>query len=436
MVGYAKNHTGDTYRLYNVNSKSIFESRDVIWADWKRIDPNENRSVFDQEPELKKAPSMGIDDQETPQTEIPIPSMASPNLIPLDNSDNIIEAGGVEVEARRTTPSVTFDASTISVPKSKSTRLQRELRKLDTQYNPIVARPAMINDDEVEQQEEKDNETETESASYIYEATLTSDFGAPKSWAEAKQTQEVEKWKEAYKSEIQNFRKRRAWKSVSRSHVAQLGKKIIGSKWVFKKKQEQDGTTQFKARVVTKGYMQNPGVDYTESFSPVACDTSVRSIFTITLNNIEKEWTCEVIDIEAAFLEGDIEEPVFVEWPEGMAELGFISTKEAAQNCIELKKSMYGNVDSALRFYRTYAQHLINEMHMVRSLTDPCVFYKRDSGGRTLVIAACHVDDTIISGTPDEIEKFKEGVKKRFGITELGRLRKHLGIWYSWEIDD
>ena len=438
MVGYAKNHTGDTYRLYNANTKAVFESRDIIWADWKRIDPKANMSIFDTEPDLKEMP-LGIDDQELPYpTEIPIPSTQTPHYIPPENDADIVEAGGVE--SGRTATRVTFDASTISAPKNKPTKLERELRKLDTVYNPIATKATIIDDEEEEEEVEKEevehDENNNESLHYVYEATLTSDFGSPKTWKETKQTREAEKWKEACKSEIQNFRKRQAWKSVSRERAASLGKKIIGSKWVFKKKQEQNGTTRFKARVVTKGYMQNPGVDYTESFSPVASDTSVRAIFAITIANIDKEWTCEVIDIEAAFLEGDIDEPIFVEWPDGITELGFVSEKDAEANCIELKKSMYGNVDSALRFYRTYAEHLIEKMGMTRSLTDPCVFYMKDDEEKTLIIAACHVDDTIISGTPQEIAKFKEGVKKRFGITELGRLRKHLGIWYSWEIDN
>ena len=70
----------------------------------------------------------------------------------------------------------------------------------------------------------------------------------------------------------------------------------------------------------------------------------------LTLWKQNVEWTCESIDIEAAFLEGGIEEPTFMEWPPGMTHLGQIDSDTRRDKCIRLRKSIYGNVDSALRF--------------------------------------------------------------------------------------
>ena len=127
-----------------------------------------------------------------------------------------------------------------------------------------------------------------------------------------------------------------------------MGKNIIGSKWVFKRKIEIDGTTRYKSRIVSKGYMQIPGIDYTERYSPVASDTTTRIIIMFALWNHKKGWICETIDIEAAFLEGNIEEPTFMEWPPGCVKLDFISAKDRKEKCIRLWKSIYGNVDAAL----------------------------------------------------------------------------------------
>ena len=130
------------------------------------------------------------------------------------------------------------------------------------------------------------------------------------------------------------------------------------TKWVLKKKKQTDRSICFKMRCVSKGYQQIPGIDFTESFASVANDTSIQIGIGVAL--IQKEWTIEVIDIEAAFLEGEITEPTFIHFLEGMEQFGFIQEGKRDQYCIELKKSMYGNVDAALKFFQTYSTHLIN----------------------------------------------------------------------------
>ena len=136
----------------------------------------------------------------------------------------------------------------------------------------------------------------------------------------------------------------------------------LETKGVFKKKIELDGSIRYKSRIVSKGYMQIPGVDYTERYFPVASDTTTRVLTMFALLNHEKDWICKTIDIEAAFLEGDIEEPTFMEWSPGMKELGQINKKFRKNNCIRSRKSIHGNVDSALRFYRTYAKYLCEDI--------------------------------------------------------------------------
>jgi hypothetical protein len=206
------------------------------------------------------------------------------------------------------------------------------------------------------------------------------------------------------------------------------------TKWMFTKKDEHDGSIRYKSRCCSKGYEAVPGKDYKESFSPVASDTSIRIGFCIYLWN--DDFVAEMIDISAAFLEGTIRVETYIEWPEGMKEMGFASQDDIDKYCIQLLKSMYGNVDAAIRFFKTYKKHLTEEMGMTQSLTDPCVFYKRNKAGRTVLIAICFVDDTLLFGLKEEIEWFKTGVKTRFGYTDLGELRKHLGVWYETKHDE
>jgi hypothetical protein len=194
---------------------------------------------------------------------------------------------------------------------------------------------------------------------------------------------------------------------------------------------------RYKSRVVLLGYMQVPGVDYTESFSPVATDTTVRSTISLTLYREEEGWTIDMIDIEAAFLNADLENdnPVYAEWPEGMVELGFITEEERQKYCIKLNKAMYGGVDVPRLFMKTLKAHLVNKMKMVQSKVDPCLYFWRVNG-ETQVIAVVHVDDVAVAGKPEMIKRFKEGLTKRFNITDTGRLKKHLGIDYDWRKDE
>ena len=136
------------------------------------------------------------------------------------------------------------------------------------------------------------------------------------------------KWVPSAKEEINNFLSREAWKKFPRE--ALKSRKPIPVKWIFKIKIEQDGTLRFKSRIVLKGYVMIPGVDYTEFFSPVATDTTVRTVIATAIYRQGEGWTIEMIDIEAAFLnaELDSDRPIFAEWPEGMVELGFILEEE------------------------------------------------------------------------------------------------------------
>ena len=83
---------------------------------------------------------------------------------------------------------------------------------------------------------------------------------------------------------------------------------------------------------------------------------------------------------------------------------------------------MYENVDAAFRFFKAYKRHLMIKMKMTHSLADPCVFYMRDKSGRTVLIAICFVDNTLLFGLKEETEWYKDGVRNRFEYKDLGEL--------------
>jgi hypothetical protein len=259
--------------------------------------------------------------------------------------------------------------------------------------------------------------------------------------AEALAGPECEQWKNAMGSEAMNFISRKGWKKVKKLLPKALKRKIMKAKTIFKKKIEPDGTIKYKVRYVSKGFLMKKGIDYELSFSPVAKETSTHVVIGIYLYRADdkdhtRRFYMELIDIEAAFLEGEAKIRNFLEFPDGLLQLGFITEEEARTHCIEQLKSMYGNVDAALIFFETYRKYMEEIIGMIQSQVDPCVFYKRDKSGETILIAVTHVDDTLLCGTKSAIEDFKIAIKQRFGFTEQKGFIKHLGVWYKERRDE
>jgi len=217
------------------------------------------------------------------------------------------------------------------------------------------------------------------------------------------------------------------WKKISRDEVKKLGHRLVQTKWVFCKKVEADGKIRAKSRIVSKGFMQIPGVDYLESFSPVARDCSVRIAFGLALH---LGWNIDMIDVEAAFLNGELKTRMFLEWPEGLVELGFLTDEEARTTCIDLQKSMYGNVDAALLWQETIRKFFL-KIGLKQSCADPCIYYKR-VGDNMCLLVVVYVDDMLFAGPTSEIAWCKEQLSSEYKINDLGSLKKHLGIHYHW----
>jgi hypothetical protein len=196
---------------------------------------------------------------------------------------------------------------------------------------------------------------------------------------------------------------------------------------MFTKKDEHNGILCYKARCCSKGCKAVPRKDCNESFSPVASNTLIRIGFCIYLTY--DDFVVEMVDITAAFLEGTIWVPTFIEWPDRMQDLGFASQDDINNHCIQLLKLMCGNVDAAIRFSKTYKKHLSEEMDMIQTLADPCLLYKRNKAGRTILVAICFVDDMLLFGFKIEIDWYKQGINTRYDYKDLGGLCKHLGVW-------
>ena len=147
----------------------------------------------------------------------------------------------------------------------------------------------------------------------ILHACIQFDPGEPTSWKEALYGPECDWWFKLTISEFNNFLSRKAWEFVDRKSIYEQGQKIISTKLVFKKKDKINGSIRFKTRDVTLEYMMIPGVDFTERFSPVATDESLQIQITLTLYYYSDGLRSMSCDIEAAFLESNMEVETFIE---------------------------------------------------------------------------------------------------------------------------
>ena len=131
------------------------------------------------------------------------------------------------------------------------------------------------------------------------------------------------------------------------------GKDIIGVKWVYKTKLNPDGTIQkHKARLVAKGYSQQPGIDYNETFAPVARLDTIRALIALAA---QKGWNIYQLDVKSAFLNGVLEEEIYVEQPQG-----FIN-KGNEGKVLRLKKALYGLKQAPQAWYGKIDQYFIDQ---------------------------------------------------------------------------
>ncbi|GAU31769.1 hypothetical protein TSUD_22150 [Trifolium subterraneum] len=232
----------------------------------------------------------------------------------------------------------------------------------------------------------------------------------PKSYLEACK---FECWQKAMDDELEALTKTGTWVIVDLpSHI-----KPIGSKWVYKVKYKADGTIErYKVRLVAKGYNQVEGLDFFDTFSPVAKLTTVRLLLAIASI---KGWFLHQLDVNNAFLHGELQEDVYMAIPEG------VTTLKQNQVC-KLQKSLYGLKQASRKWYEKLTSLLISEGYS-QSTADYSLFTIHNASHFTALLI--YVDDIILAGTDlNEITRIKEILDTHFKIKDLGVLKYFLGL--------
>ncbi|KAF6203143.1 hypothetical protein GE061_003559 [Apolygus lucorum] len=139
----------------------------------------------------------------------------------------------------------------------------------------------------------------------------SNEMDEPENYKEVLESSEKEKWIDAMKDEMNSMKKNKVWELIDRPRDGH----VVKNKWLFKKKTGVDGkVTKFKARLVAKGFSQQFGIDYQETFAPVVRNSTIRLLMALAT---EKNLDIFHMDINTAFLYGELNETVFMEQPEG-----------------------------------------------------------------------------------------------------------------------
>lgn len=212
------------------------------------------------------------------------------------------------------------------------------------------------------------------------ESSFAAESLEPLTFEQAMQCDESKYWIEAINDEFKSLIENNTWSLVE----LPAGRKAIDNKWVFKIKYQADGSIQrYNARLVVRGFSQRHGLDYKETFSPVAKFSSIRSI--IAVATAEKMFFRQ-FDVKTAFLNGELEEEIYMKQP-----IGF---DDNSGKVCRLKRSLYG-LKQASRVWNKRFTEFLRSFGLEMSEADPCVFIGKNNGKN--IYLAIYIDDGMIA---------------------------------------
>ena len=459
FVGYAEDHSGDTYRMMNVNTKKIIMSRDVRWL-------NKMYGKWAKQYETKLDPDDIIPDD-----------VISSEVKEVEDDENELKEVNVNETGREEQKEASEDQPKES---SSNARLIRELARLGTWYNPDANRiiEEQRNLEESKEQEERINAAfddlrlDNDLAFVMKEMMLAEEevddekpkvFMVPESVSDSvlmklldqamdesnwkigeeyrmqellknvvmrlrerkptnfqeawnhKNDEMKKRWRDAIRKEFRDMTRRGVWKNYKKKDIP-AGRQCIKNKWVFECKR----SGVFRARLVACGYSQIPGVDFTESYAPVINDVTWRILLAIM---ILQKLKGKIIDVETAFLYGELEEEIYMESPEGLG--------HGEDDCVKLERSIYGLVQSARQYFSKFTKSL-RKIGFTGGNADPCLMTRKNKDG--VVYIAIYVDDCLLVGDDKAIESAIADIKKiGFVLKEESELDDYLSCQIKFD---
>ena len=349
FIGYGGDEFG--YKFWNDQTKKVIRSRDVIF----------NERVMYKDKDALQSSGVTLGD----------PMYVDPDDIP---DKSIVQQANESPQLEEQTPQSSTQQIDPPQSPSPSPILRRSSR-------PLVPNRKYMN--------------------YL----LLTDAGEPECYDEACQVEDASKWEFAMKEEMKSLISNKTWELAE----LPVGKKALHNKWVYRVKEEHDGSKRYKARLVAKGFQQKEGIDYTDIFSPVVKLTTIRSVLSIVA---AEDLHLEQLDVKTAFLHGDLEEEIYMQQPEGFSENG------NEKLVCKLKKSLYGLKQAPRQWYKKFDRFMQTNNYF-RCNADHCCYFKRFES--SYIILLLYVDDMLVAGSDmGEIRKLKKQLSSEFDMKDLG----------------
>jgi hypothetical protein len=387
FLGYSTNSRA--YRVYNTITETVMESINV---------------VIDHE---SKAYSKGEISQSTLET---IPSL----------TDNVSETSSTEVEPVSTPPisaTAAYVLPDVVPTKETDPTSDQDSELLNPSIEPASwvklnhpSRQLLGNLNESRRLRSRIINPTNEVANQVIYNCYLAQF-EPKKVEEALQD---DSWVIAMHDELHQFSRINVWALVSRPS----DQNIIGTKWIFKNKSNEHGTViRNKARLVAQGYTQIEGIDFDETFAPVARLESIRILLSISCHLGFKLYQ---MDVKSAFLNGILQEEVYGEQPKGFLDPHY------PQHVYKLKKALYGLKQAPRAWYERFTIYLLDK-GFTRGQADRTLFIRNQ--GNHKLIAQIYVDDIIFRATLDsQAHEFSEEMKQEFEMSMIGELTYFMGL--------
>ncbi|GJS87908.1 retrovirus-related pol polyprotein from transposon TNT 1-94 [Tanacetum coccineum] len=232
-----------------------------------------------------------------------------------------------------------------------------------------------------------------------------------------KQAMTEPSWIDAMQEEIHEFQRLEVWELVSCPDKVLL----IKLKWIYKVKTDEfGGVLKNKARLVAQGFRQEEGIDFEESFAPVA---RIEAIRIFVANAAHKNMMIYQMDVKTAFLNGELKEEVYVSQPEGFVD------QDNPSHVYKLKKALYGLKQAPRAWYDMLSSFLISQQFS-KGAVDPTLFTRQ--AGNDLLLVQIYVDDIIFASTNIAMcNEFANQMTTKFKMSMMGQMSFFLGLQIS-----
>ncbi|KAJ3685421.1 hypothetical protein LUZ61_014585 [Rhynchospora tenuis] len=403
FVGYPFGKKG--WRVYDLETSEFIVSRDVIFS--------ENEFPFDK--------------QSAVQTHDSGNALLTPEMIVHCNDDDVeyvIESseakGSCENEQMCNVEAEVEEQSANEEAQLQPEGREQRVRRPSTRLKDYICYTARVDSSTVHDELIRSSNTPYPIANYVncdrfseshkgFLAVVTKEK-EPGHYGEAVKSK---CWRDAMQNEIDALERNETWTLED----LPANKTAIGCKWVYRIKYHADGKVErYKAHLVALGNRQVEGIDYTETFAPVAKMVSVRTFLAVAAI---KGWRLHQMDVHNAFLHGDLHEEVYMRLPPGF-------TYSHAGKVCRLRKSIYG-LRQAPRMWFSKLTSALESYGFVQSKADYSLFTLHR--GNAFLAILVYVDDLVIAGNSDNaICEFKQYMSNMFHMKDLGHLKYFLGI--------